>query len=420
MNAWRMRTPGPANWNERLNPASPSKYFIVSCDNHANEPTEDLMRLWREQVDVEFHDRLPHYETDAEGVQWLHTDGAIEPQMVRYPEDRRDLLPTKEEYESFDVMMTYSRRMDEEDVRRASSGRTLEQRQKDRASQGVDAEIVFATKGLWSLTSPNPRYQTQLVRTYNRWLKDYYGADFRRTMPMALIAPSNVEEAVREVQWTADNGFHGIMLPNRPVFHRLDQPRHSLEYVDKIFDPLWSAIEETGLAITLHLGTGQDPRVVTGNGAAMIAYFGALMTTFEPMVQFIASGIFERHPKLKLVLVESGVGWLPWCLEQLDMVQHAHHMYMRPKLPQLPSDYFKQHCFSTFVEEPKGVEYCIDFGLEDNLLWAMDYPHHEGSFPHCAASIQRQLTGLTEIQRQKLLGLNAARAFNLDPHKLGR
>ena len=47
------------------------------------------------------------------------------------------------------------------------------------------------------------------------------------------------------------------------------------------------------------------------------------------------------------------------------------------------------------------------------LFEVSDYPHHEGVFPHSAASIQRQMNGLTESQREKILGLNAARIFNV-------
>jgi len=138
-----------------------------------------------------------------------------------------------------------------------------------------------------------------------------------------------------------------------------------------------------------------------------------MSTTIEPMVQMITSGVFERFPNIKLVTVESGIGWVPWCIQQMDHAYRAHHMWVRPVIPELPSMYYKRNCASTFMEEPDMVPVAANLGLEDNLLWSSDYPHHEGVFPHSAASIQRQMNGLTESQREKILGLNAARIFNV-------
>lgn len=410
-NAWRLESPGPFEWSERLRSGHAHKYFIVSCDNHANEPME-FREYWLQYVDKANHPRLPRYETDAEGVQWLISEG-WPPQMVRVPDDRRDLLPTKEAFESYDVVSPYSRRMEDEDVLRSTSGRTVSQRIADRESQGVDTELVFAQKGSMSLVTPDSDFAAQMCRGYNRWTKDFYAEDFDRTLPMALVATGNVEEAVAEVEWAASNGYHGVMLPNRPIYQRSDQPLNDLHYNDKRFEPLWSALEAARLPITFHLGTGQDARTIKGEGAGLTAFMTTVMTPIEPLVQMIASGVFERHPNLIAGAVESGIGWVPWCLQQLDHCFRAQHMWVRPVLPHLPSDYFKRNCFSTFIEEPAGVPAAVDFGLENNMLWSMDYPHHEGSFPHCMESIQRQMGKLKEEQRAKLLGLNAARIFNI-------
>jgi predicted TIM-barrel fold metal-dependent hydrolase len=412
-NAWRLETPGSDGWSERVRAGNPNKYFMVSCDNHANEP-KDLEEYWRENVAKENHHRLPRYETDAEGIQWLITEG-WPPQMVRVPDDRRDLLPSKEEFESWDAVTPYSHRMEDEDVLRSASGRQVSQRIADRESQGVDAELVFAQKGSFSLTTPDSEFQAQMCRGYNRWARDYYAEDFDRTLPIAMISPGDVAQAVAEVEWVAANGFHGVMLPNRPIFQRIDQPLNKLNFNDKRFEPLWSALEAARLPITFHLGTGQDARTIHGDGAALTAYINTLITPMEPMVQMIASGVFERHPELRAGTIESGIGWVPWCLQQLDHCYRSQHMWVRPVIPNLPSDYYKRNCFSTFMEEPEAVPFAVEYGLEDNMLWAMDYPHHEGSFPHCAESIERQMNAISETQRAKLLGLNAKRIFNIVP-----
>ncbi|MNH34052.1 Amidohydrolase [compost metagenome] len=87
---------------------------------------------------------------------------------------------------------------------------------------------------------------------------------------------------------------------------------------------------------------------------------------------------------------------------------------MRPKLKNLPSDYYRSNGFSTFGEDQAGLDFAAKYGLMDNFLWANDYPHHEGTWPHSAQAIERNMPGLRDEDRVKVLGLNAARVFRID------
>ena len=408
-NAWRSRSEGAKDWAQKLRPGAADKYFVVTADAHINEP----MNFLSARVDPKYHDRLPHVRTDEDGTQWLISEG-WGPQPVRVAANRRDLLPTAEEFESWEVLTPYTDKMEDEDVLRAAAGRSLEQRMQHCERDGVDAEIVFPQKGLLAFASPDPEFSHAMCHAWNQWIREEAASVWNRLIPMALIAPGNIENAIKEVQWAAANGFHGVLLPNRPIFHRVNEARHPLDYNDKAFEPLWSAIEETGLPITFHVSTGEDPRAVGGNGAAIINYVShAITTTMEPMVQLIASGVFERHRKLKAGAIESGIGWVPWMMMQMDHGYRAHHMWVRPVIPNLPSDYFREHCFATFVEEPDTLNLCVELGLENNLMWSNDYPHHEGSWPHSIVTIERSMGRFDEAQRRKVLGENAARIFNI-------
>ena len=162
------------------------------------------------------------------------------------------------------------------------------------------------------------------------------------------------------------------------------------------------------------MSTGRDPRAVGGNGGAIINYVcHSMETTIEPLVQLITSGVFERHPDLQAGMVESGIGFVPWLIETMDYAYKAHHFFVRPVIPELPSSYFKRNCFATFQEDHVGLATAEQFDVVDNLMWANDYPHHEGSWPHSAASIERQMVAPLEESRAKILGLNAQRVFRL-------
>ena len=108
---------------------------------------------------------------------------------------------------------------------------------------------------------------------------------------------------------------------------------------------------------------------------------------------------------------------MPWLLDAMDEAYRKHHMWVRPKLQGLPSDYYRKHAFASFQEDPTGLFLAEPFNLTDNFMWANDYPHHEGTYPHSAEAIERTMGKLTDVQRAKILGLNAARLFKLEVPK---
>ena len=89
-------------------------------------------------------------------------------------------------------------------------------------------------------------------------------------------------------------------------------------------------------------------------------------------------------------------------------------MWSFPKLKQLPSDYLKTQCYATFMEDPVGLSLAEEFGYTDSMLWSNDYPHQEGSWPHSAEAIERQMGQLSEESRVKVLGETGKRLFGFD------
>ena len=95
----------------------------------------------------------------------------------------------------------------------------------------------------------------------------------------------------------------------------------------------------------------------------------------------------------------------------MDEAYVKHHMWVRPKLDGLPSDYFRRQGFATFQEDSAGLAVARSHNLVNNFMWANDYPHHEGSWPHSAPAIERQMGELSDGERARILGLNAAEVF---------
>ncbi len=395
-NAWRRESPGVAGWDRTIRPDDPRKLFVVSADCHANEPPMYL----EERIEPEFRERLPRMVRREDGSEWLVTEGNS-PQRVKGAPGT--------------VQERAGSRMDDEDARRNASGRGVAERLADQVADGVDVELIFPNKGLLCWATPDPVFAMAMCRAWNRWAHETFspgGWHGGRTLPLASIAAGDLDGAIAEVRWAAEQGFAGLCLGNSAVYG----PKASgkPEYNDPVFEPLWSEIEDTGLAVTFHVSTGRDPRAVTGAGGAIVNYVcHSMETTIEPLVQLIASGTLSRHPGLRVGLVESGIGFVPWLIETMDWAHKAHHFWVRPHLDELPSEVFRRQCFATFQEDHAGLLAAEQHDLVDNLMWANDYPHHEGSWPHSAASVERQMGHLRPETRAAILGLNAARVFGL-------
>jgi predicted TIM-barrel fold metal-dependent hydrolase len=409
-NLWRQDTPGLEGWGRSARSDDPNKFYMVSSDSHANEPGGYLA----DRIEKKYLDRIPRLEVREDGSRWTICEGT-RPQLVM----RGDADKTVQEKQSFEDRKHdrhWQSRLEEEDFLRNKTGRTLEVRLEDQAADGIDVELIYPNKGLLCWATPDPVFADAMCRTWNRWAYEWFngstGWNDGRTRPLASIATGDPDLAIAEAQWALDHGFAGLCLGNNPVFGPKEWG--NLEYNDPRFERFWSLAEEANIPITFHVSTGRDPRAVGGNGGALTNYVcHSMETTIEPLVQLISAGVFENHPRLRAGVVESGIGWVPWLLETMDYAHRVHHFWVRPFLPEPPSTYFRRNCFATFQEDHLGLSTAESLDLVDNYLWANDYPHHEGSWPHSAPSIERQMARLSETSREKILGLNAKRIFGL-------
>src|SRR5262245_438447 len=383
-NRWRLESPGHAGWTRTARPDDPDKYFIVSADCHANEPAT----LWAERIDAKYRDRVPRVITDANGVQWRVSEG-----------HRPDRLRIAD--------------LEGEDMLRQKAGAEPQQRLRDDARDGIDAEVIFPNKGLAMWATPDPVFAQAQCRVYNEWAWETFGPYNDRLAPAAAIATGDLAGSIAEVERVAKLGFRALTLPCKPIWgaHDVDHPNYNLP----TFDPLWAVVQATDLPITFHVSTGRDPRAARGNGGAVVNYVShALTPSIEPVANLCASGVFERFPRLRFATIEAGIGWVPWILDAMDEAYRKHHFWVRPKLKHLPSEYFRRHGFASFQEDAAGLALAERYDLTDNFMWGNDYPHHEGTWPHSAQAIERTMSGLGDEARAKILGLNAARLFKFD------
>ena len=374
-------------------------YFVVSADAHVNEPVD----MFVTRVDKRFRDRMPHMEIDEKGRKWLTIEG-LRPSLIRE-------APKEEAISSADF-----RDKNQDGTRgRPHLDRTkgaMFQKQggfdKDRYLDlnydGVDAEVVFPNKGLANWQSPDPALNVEMCRVWNDWAFEVFGGH-RRSYPAACIPPADIDAAVKEIERSAKRGFRSAMLP--PLLKKGG-------YNDPQYDRIWAALSEAGMPVIFHAGTGKEPRTASGPGGAVINYVvHAMNTVLQPVVELCSSGVFDRYPKLKFATIEAGAGWLPYNLDAMDFGHEAFSWWVSPKLKYKPSEYYHKHGHSSFEVDRTAIELRDKIGI-NSLMWGNDYPHIEGCWPYSEEQINSwSVTGLTEEEKRDIIGLNAARLFNI-------
>jgi len=396
-NRWRVETPGASGWARGVRPGA-NKYFMISVDSHLQPP----FTLFRERLDKKWHDIMPRIEKREDGHRYIIMQGMRPERLVDAELTGDDL----------------ARSLAGGDHRTISQGTnepTGLERIRDQALDGVDGEVIFPNGPvllMWS--SGNADFVNAQCQVWNDWAWEVCEPFKDKCNPAAALATAEVELAVAEVERVAKMGYRTLVLPCKPIWGAHDVSH--INYNLPVFDPLWAAIQDHDLAICYHVSTGRDPRAARGNGGAVINnVVHSFAPTIEPIVSMCASGAFERFPKLRVASIEADAGWIPWVMEKMDQAYLRHHFWVRPKLKALPSEYFRSNCYASFAEDKTAMDFVEQYELQDNLMWANDYPHHEGTWPYSAQAIERSFgPHISEATREKLLGLNAARVFRFD------
>jgi predicted TIM-barrel fold metal-dependent hydrolase len=394
-NEWRLRTPGANGWQGSASPDAENKYYIVSVDNHLGPPPS----LFRDRIEEKYRDRLPRIEKKGDR-KFLVLEGRRPMLLVDEDLAGEDMVRAKAGSGGTAVLL--------------GGGSSVLQREIDQELDGVDAELVFPNGPALLMWGTNdPEFAQAQCRIWNDWAWEVCEPQRQRCSPTAALATGDLEGSIAEVQRVAKMGYKVLTLPCKPNWGP-HEPSH-VNYNQNHFDPLWAAIQDADLAATFHVSSGADPRVARGEGGAIINYaVHSMAPTMEPVVNICASGVLQRFPKLRFATIEANAGWLPWLLDTMDEGRQKHHMWVSPTLKELPSDYYRRNWGASICDDRSAMLLVEQYGLENNLMFANDYPHHEGSWPHSQQTIERTMGAMQETTRRKILGLNAARFFHFD------
>ena len=295
-------------------------------------------------------------------------------------------------------------------------------------ADGIAAEVIFPD-GITEMNMPpfgaglslptegiDGRLQWAGARAHNRWLAEFCQMAPERRAGVAIVPMLwDVGEAVREVRWARDAGLRGILIPSR--WGSLDAHHHPK------YEPLWAVCEE--LDMVVHLHSGAAPMEDYGEHLGMMGIYisEVVWWSVRPMWFLIWSGVFERHPRLRLAITESTTVWVPETLRLLDFRYEETHYAAklgdyRSHLSMKPSDYFRRNVFlgaSCMPRREAAIRHEIGLG---NILWGSDFPHPEGSWPETRPQMLETFRGLPEGEVARMLGGNAVSVYGFDAEKL--
>jgi predicted TIM-barrel fold metal-dependent hydrolase len=287
---------------------------------------------------------------------------------------------------------------------------------------GVWAQVIYPnTIGLAGQdlqAMRDPKLRLLCIEIYNDAAAEIQSESGNRLLPMPLLPAWDVDACVREAERVAGLGMRGVNMTSDP------QDLGGPDLANRAWDPLWDVCEDKELPVHFHIGASltamnfygqyfwpsQDEYVKPAIGGTML-----FINNARVLVNTLMSGMFDRHPRLKMVSVESGVGWVPFILETVDYEIVENAPEQAAKLGRSPSEYFQDHWYTTFwFERNRGdVQGLIDAVGEDNVLFETDFPHPTCLYPKPLELISEQLAALRPEARRKLLGGNARELYRL-------
>ena len=281
-------------------------------------------------------------------------------------------------------------------------------RLKDQDRDGVQAEVLYGILGAAQRLN-DPEAATEVMRIYNEWLDAFCKAHPERYAGVASIPNHDMDAAVGEIERVAARGgVRGLEVSKTHDMKPLYDPS---------WNALWAAAAESGLPVHFHTIGGKRPNFEDMPPLQARQAFAVHITGFQlsmawTLMEIIYGGVLEAHPTLKIVIGESGIGWIPYVLDHMDL--EWEDQFKDLTLTMKPSEYWHRQCKATYQSDRVGVR-LLDLLGEDNVMWGSDFPHPDGVWPDSQDFIQRELGDLPAAVRHKVTCENAAKLYGFVP-----
>jgi len=365
------------------------QYKVIDADSHLNSPPD----LYQSRVPEKYKERAPRMVKNDDYDAWVVDGGTPRPLTILASAAGKTAADLARKLIHFEEMLP--------------GAHDPKARIADLDTDGIDAQVLF---GDGPMGATDPELRAVLVRAYNDWLSQFCSHAKHRLLGQAVVPMHDPAEAVREVERTAGLvGLPGLFVGDDGA----DYPITSAPY-----DRFWAVAAEQRRPVNIHIGGGslrrrnllfgQDPP--PGQKEAFISI--APMSIAETLAMLIFGGTFERHPELRVVIAEGGIGWVAYFLERMDHCFEKQRFWAGTTIKEKPSFYFHRNVLVTFEEDEAGMR-TYDLIGTHNVMWSSDYPHSDTTWPHSRQAIEKHFGSIPDDQRRAMVCENAGKLYRL-------
>jgi predicted TIM-barrel fold metal-dependent hydrolase len=375
------------------------KYTCISADCHI-----DLIwlppDLFTGNASAALQARMPHVVDGNDGPVWVTEQGARFGLMNGMGSGGRKYVPGQ--IHRSDRMAETGLFTDGEKGIRRLTDPAL--RVKDQDRDGIQAEVLYGILGA-SQRLNDPAAATEVMRIYNEWLDGFCKAAPDRFAGLASIPNHDMDAAVAEIKRVAKRGgVRGVEVSKTHDMKPLYDPSYA---------PVWEAASEAGLPVHFHTIGGKRPNFedmppLQARQAFAIHITGFQLAMAHTLMEIIYGGVVEAYPKLKVVIGEAGIGWIPYILQHMDL--EWEDQFKDLTLTMKPSDYWRRQCRATYQSDRVGVR-LLDMLGEETVMWGSDFPHPDGVWPDSQDFIAREFADMPDALRHKVTCENAGKFY---------
>ena len=371
---------------------------IIDCDTHFTE----WRTLWTERAPAAMKDRVPVIRTIDGMDHWFIGDfnvGHIGASVIG--RDGAKLLG-KLSHPTIDTHHPGSY--------------SVKERLEVMDDYGIWAQICYpngggATHARTLMQLDDPQDGIAILQMYNEAMGEVQHSSAGRLFPQAVLPLWDSQEMLREARrCVEEHRLTGFTLPDRPEQFGIPG------FLDAHWRPLFELCNDREVPIDFHLSSGIDGFTFTWSEAPFGNRLAVASTLFSlgnaaTLCNFITSGLFDRYPKLRVVSVESGLGWVPYVLEQLTW--NVGEMMPGNTLRKTPHEYFRDHFYVCYWFETLGPTKLMEEIGTDNILFETDFPHPTSLYPGVQEHIEKTLGAYDFETRKRVLQDNAAGLYHL-------